>query len=153
MEKIHITRLGSLVMDEQPVPPPYPIAWYPGRLAWRFDVSRSILRGKGALKNDDTPAARTRAATTSSDFFQSGYRPHQSGWLRAVHHADLSGAKSEISKSRETDAARGGQCHGDGAACGDTLVMPTRSDGLRRQNPLAETIYSKQGVNKAPKRC
>ena len=62
MEKVHIAKLANLVMDEQPVPPPYPIAWYPGRMAWRFDVSRSILRGKGALKNDDSPAARTLGA-------------------------------------------------------------------------------------------
>ena len=62
MERAHISRLSSLVMDDQPVPPPYPITWYPGRLAWRFDVSRSILRGKGALKNDDSTAARNLAA-------------------------------------------------------------------------------------------
>ena len=62
MEKAHIAHLGGLVMDDQPVPPPYPIAWYPGRMAWRFDVSRSTLRGKGALKNDDSPAARTLAS-------------------------------------------------------------------------------------------
>ena len=62
MERTHISRLGSLVLDDQTLPAPYPIAWYPGRLAWRFDVSRAILRGKGALKNDDSPAARTLAA-------------------------------------------------------------------------------------------
>ena len=62
MERAHIIRLGSLLMDGQAVPAPYPIEWYPGRLAWRFDVSRSILRGKGALKNDDSPATRALAA-------------------------------------------------------------------------------------------
>jgi 16S rRNA C967 or C1407 C5-methylase (RsmB/RsmF family) len=62
MEKAHISRLSDLVLDEQPVPAPSPIPWYPGRMAWRFDVSRSVLRGKGALKNDDSPAARTLAA-------------------------------------------------------------------------------------------
>ena len=62
MERAHISRLSSLELDGQTLPAPYPIAWYPGRLAWRFDVSRAILRGKGALKNDETPAARTLAA-------------------------------------------------------------------------------------------
>ena len=55
----HISRLSS---GTDPDLPAVPIAWYPGRLAWRFDVSRAILRGKGALKNDETPAARTLAA-------------------------------------------------------------------------------------------
>ena len=38
MEKVHIAKLANLVMDEQPVPPPYPIAWYPGRMAWRLSL-------------------------------------------------------------------------------------------------------------------
>ena len=62
MEKTHMSKLKDLVLDEQPVPPPYPIEWFPGRMAWRFDVSRSTLRGKGALKNDESPAAKHLAA-------------------------------------------------------------------------------------------
>ena len=62
MERQHVSRLGSLVVDDKLVPPPYPISWYPGRMAWRFDVSRSILRGKGELKFDESPAARTLAS-------------------------------------------------------------------------------------------
>ena len=35
------------MLDGEPIPPPKPIAWYPGLLAWRFEVSRAQLRGKG----------------------------------------------------------------------------------------------------------
>ena len=62
MEHTHLSRLSGLVMDDQVLPSPTPIGWYPGRMAWRFDVSRSILRGKRALKNEESPAARTLAA-------------------------------------------------------------------------------------------
>ena len=51
MEENHIAHMRELDLDGTPVPPPKPIAWYPGRLAWRFDVSRSVLRGKGVRKN------------------------------------------------------------------------------------------------------
>ena len=63
MERQHISMLQGLELpDGQPVPPPYPISWYGNRMAWRFDVSRSLLRGKGAVKGDDSLAARKIAA-------------------------------------------------------------------------------------------
>lgn len=33
-----------------------PIAWYPNEMAWRFDVSRAELRGKGPANPSDAPA-------------------------------------------------------------------------------------------------
>jgi len=62
MERQHLSLLSGLELDGQPVPPPYPITWYGNRMAWRFDVSRNVLRGKGAMKNDDSLASRTLAA-------------------------------------------------------------------------------------------
>ena len=43
-----------------------PIAWYPGRRAWRLDVA-SALRGKGTMKNNDgsAPRATSPLSTTS----------------------------------------------------------------------------------------
>ena len=35
------------MLGGEAIPPPKPIAWYPGLLAWRFEVSRAQLRGKG----------------------------------------------------------------------------------------------------------
>ena len=51
MEANHISHMGGLAVDGVPIPQPTSIGWYPGRLAWRFDVSRSVLRGKGTRKN------------------------------------------------------------------------------------------------------
>ena len=62
---VELALLGSLEVDGAPVPPPTPIAWYPGRLAWRFDVSRSVLRGKGVCK---TGGVETSTQATLSGF-------------------------------------------------------------------------------------
>ena len=62
MERHHLQLLDGLELDGQPVPAPYEVKWYPGRMAWRFDVSRNVLRGKGVHKGEETPAARTLAA-------------------------------------------------------------------------------------------
>lgn len=58
MERKHVQRMQQLVVPGAgAVPPPTPIPWLPGRLAWRFDVSRATLRGKGVRRADaDGPA-------------------------------------------------------------------------------------------------
>ena len=45
MEREFVGQMGALEVDGERVPPPEPIGWYPGRLAWRFNVSRAVLRG------------------------------------------------------------------------------------------------------------
>lgn len=62
MEKHHLSQLLNLEVDGKPITPPYPISWYGNRMAWRFDVSRSLLRGKGALKHSESTAATRLAA-------------------------------------------------------------------------------------------
>ena len=49
---------SGLVLGGEAIPPPKPISWYPGLLAWRFEVSRAQLRGKGkAVGFRSVPAA------------------------------------------------------------------------------------------------
>ena len=43
--------LSGIVVDGEAIPPPRPISWMPGRSAWRYEVSRAVLRGKGVRKN------------------------------------------------------------------------------------------------------
>lgn len=51
MEAEHVSRMTELTVPGiGAVPAPSPIAWLPARLSWRFDVSRAILRGKGARR-------------------------------------------------------------------------------------------------------
>ena len=47
MEREHLSKMQELVVGGQRVPPPTPISWISSRLSWKFDVSRSVLRGKG----------------------------------------------------------------------------------------------------------
>ena len=46
--------LSGIVVDGEAIPPPRPISWMPGRSAWRYEVSRAVLRGKGVRKNPGT---------------------------------------------------------------------------------------------------
>ncbi|KAL1514434.1 hypothetical protein AB1Y20_003533 [Prymnesium parvum] len=65
MEEVHLSQMGSLEVAGERVPPPYPIEWFAGRTAWRFDVSRSLLRGKGPRKDGvetQQVSAQTEAA-------------------------------------------------------------------------------------------
>ena len=48
------TRLGELLVGDEKLDPPRSICWFPGRMAWRLDVPRSILRGKGVVKGQET---------------------------------------------------------------------------------------------------
>ena len=69
MEEQHTSKMGNLEVAGEKVPPPYPITWYPGRLAWRFDVSRSVLRGKGVRKDGvETKAVSAETEATLSGF-------------------------------------------------------------------------------------
>jgi len=68
MEAQHVAQMTELtVRGVGALPPPYPIPWLPARLSWRFDVSRSTLRGKGnrRTEGDDTPAPPTEAEEES----------------------------------------------------------------------------------------
>ncbi|KAL3915798.1 MAG: hypothetical protein SGPRY_007077 [Prymnesium sp.] len=69
MEDVHISRMGDLEVSGEKVPPPYPIEWYPGRNAWRFDVSRSVLRGKGARKD----GVESKAVSPETEAILSGF--------------------------------------------------------------------------------
>ena len=71
MEREFVGQMGALEVDGERVPPPEPIGWYPGRLAWRFNVSRAVLRGKGVARKDGAAAAAdgdgTAAAAADGD--------------------------------------------------------------------------------------
>ena len=58
----HVAGMAALVVGGEPVPAPEPISWYPGRMAWRFDVSRAVLRGKGLKNEQAEPPAEERAS-------------------------------------------------------------------------------------------
>ena len=43
LERNHVANMHDLRVDGEAVPAPTPISWYPGRMAWRVDVSRAVL--------------------------------------------------------------------------------------------------------------
>jgi 16S rRNA C967 or C1407 C5-methylase (RsmB/RsmF family) len=68
MEAEHVARMTELtVPGVGAVPAPCPIAWLPARLSWRFDLSRSTLRGKGTKRTaeGEEPPPPTEAELAS----------------------------------------------------------------------------------------
>ena len=66
MRERHMSKLTGLVLAGESIPPPKPIAWYPGQLAWRFEVSRAQLRGKGNPHVQPLPSQAVGAPATAS---------------------------------------------------------------------------------------
>ncbi|KAJ7442499.1 S-adenosyl-L-methionine-dependent methyltransferase [Mycena galericulata] len=46
----HVPTLSNVVFEEQPVPPPVQIPWYPDGLAWQFNVPKKVLRKSPEFK-------------------------------------------------------------------------------------------------------
>uniref|UniRef100_A0A7S4C5M2 SAM-dependent MTase RsmB/NOP-type domain-containing protein n=1 Tax=Chrysotila carterae TaxID=13221 RepID=A0A7S4C5M2_CHRCT len=73
IERDFVAKMQGMVVDGQPLPPPVPIAWLPDRLCWRFDVSRAVLRGKGARRREgepERPLAEQQALRTVATFHE-----------------------------------------------------------------------------------
>ncbi|KAF8271861.1 S-adenosyl-L-methionine-dependent methyltransferase [Lactarius quietus] len=50
MEKTYIPHLSCVVFEDQLVPPPVPISWYPKGLAWQLNVPKKVLRKSPEFK-------------------------------------------------------------------------------------------------------
>ncbi|KAJ7021378.1 cytosine-5--methyltransferase [Mycena alexandri] len=46
----HVPTLSNVVFEEQPIPPPVQIPWYPDGLAWQFNVPKKVLRKSPEFK-------------------------------------------------------------------------------------------------------
>ncbi|KAJ7484547.1 S-adenosyl-L-methionine-dependent methyltransferase [Mycena latifolia] len=46
----HVPALSNVVFEEQPIPPPVQIPWYPDGLAWQFNVPKKVLRKSPEFK-------------------------------------------------------------------------------------------------------
>ncbi|KAJ7255177.1 cytosine-5--methyltransferase [Mycena rebaudengoi] len=46
----HVPNLSNVVFEEQPIPPPVQIPWYPDGLAWQFNVPKKVLRKSPEFK-------------------------------------------------------------------------------------------------------
>ncbi|KAJ7125879.1 S-adenosyl-L-methionine-dependent methyltransferase [Mycena filopes] len=46
----HVPGLSNVVFEEQPLPPPVQIPWYPDGLAWQFNVPKKVLRKSPEFK-------------------------------------------------------------------------------------------------------
>ncbi|KAJ7089364.1 S-adenosyl-L-methionine-dependent methyltransferase [Mycena belliarum] len=50
LRDIHVPALSNVVFEEQPIPPPVQIPWYPDGLAWQFNVPKKVLRKSPEFK-------------------------------------------------------------------------------------------------------
>ncbi|KAI0251918.1 S-adenosyl-L-methionine-dependent methyltransferase [Lactifluus subvellereus] len=50
MEKTYIPHLSGVVFEDQPIPPPIPLPWYPKGLAWQLNVPKKALRRSPEFK-------------------------------------------------------------------------------------------------------
>lgn len=50
MEKTYIPQLSCVVFEDQLIPPPVPISWYPKGLAWQLNVPKKALRKSPEFK-------------------------------------------------------------------------------------------------------
>lgn len=48
-QAVIVPPLRALQVDGEPAEPPHPLAWYPGKLAWQMNFSRSQLRKQPVL--------------------------------------------------------------------------------------------------------
>ncbi|KAI0305143.1 S-adenosyl-L-methionine-dependent methyltransferase [Multifurca ochricompacta] len=50
MEKTYIPHLSGVIFEDQPIPPPMPLQWYPKGLAWQLNVPKKALRKSPEFK-------------------------------------------------------------------------------------------------------
>ncbi|KAF7348468.1 S-adenosyl-L-methionine-dependent methyltransferase [Mycena venus] len=46
----HVPNLSNVVFEDQPIPPPVQVPWYPDGLAWQFNVPKKVLRKQPEFK-------------------------------------------------------------------------------------------------------
>ncbi|KAH9968217.1 S-adenosyl-L-methionine-dependent methyltransferase [Russula dissimulans] len=50
VQKTYIPHLTDVVFEDQPIPPPMPLPWYPNGLGWQFNVPKKALRRSPEFK-------------------------------------------------------------------------------------------------------
>ncbi|KAJ6578593.1 S-adenosyl-L-methionine-dependent methyltransferase [Mycena sp. CBHHK59/15] len=50
LRDVHVPTLSNVVFEEQSIPPPVQIPWYPDGLAWQFNVPKKVLRKSPEFK-------------------------------------------------------------------------------------------------------
>ncbi|KAK2459717.1 hypothetical protein APHAL10511_008268 [Amanita phalloides] len=50
VEEVHVPSLSNIEFEGQNIPPPVQIPWYPGGLAWQFNVPKKVLRKQPEFK-------------------------------------------------------------------------------------------------------
>jgi hypothetical protein len=50
IKELHVPTLSNVVFEDQPIPPPVQIPWYPDGLAWQFNVPKKVLRKSPEFK-------------------------------------------------------------------------------------------------------
>ncbi|KAF8067658.1 cytosine-5--methyltransferase [Lyophyllum atratum] len=50
IKDVHVPALSDVIFEEQKIPPPVQIPWYPDGLAWQFNVPKKILRKSPEFK-------------------------------------------------------------------------------------------------------
>jgi hypothetical protein len=50
IKELHVPTLSNVVFEDQSIPPPVQIPWYPDGLAWQFNVPKKVLRKSPEFK-------------------------------------------------------------------------------------------------------
>ncbi|KAF8198599.1 S-adenosyl-L-methionine-dependent methyltransferase [Pholiota molesta] len=50
IKELHVPTLSNVVFEDQSIPPPVQISWYPDGLAWQFNVPKKVLRKSPEFK-------------------------------------------------------------------------------------------------------
>ncbi|KAF8198587.1 hypothetical protein BJ912DRAFT_952017, partial [Pholiota molesta] len=51
IKELHVPTLSNVVFEDQPIPPPVQIPWYPDGLAWQFNVPKKFCASLPSSKN------------------------------------------------------------------------------------------------------
>ncbi|TFK39362.1 S-adenosyl-L-methionine-dependent methyltransferase [Crucibulum laeve] len=50
IKSVHVPSLSNVIFEDQPIPPPVQLSWYPDGLAWQFNVPKKVLRKSPEFK-------------------------------------------------------------------------------------------------------